>query len=82
MSTKAAFHQALSDLTGQIAGRPLNAALADWLNDVHGAESVSYQTLKAACVQGVEEAGCVTARVQASAMAASSRQKTRCTGFP
>jgi len=55
MSTKAAFHQALSDLTGQIAGRPLTADLADWLNDVHGAESVSYQALKSACVQGVEE---------------------------
>ncbi|MBU0827249.1 MAG: DUF4863 family protein [Gammaproteobacteria bacterium] len=55
MSTKAAFHRVLSDLTGQIAGRPLSAALADWLNEAHGVESVSYQTLKAACVQGVEE---------------------------
>lgn len=55
MSTKAAFHQALVDLTGQMAGRPLNAELADWLNQTHGPASVTYQQLKAACVQGVQE---------------------------
>lgn len=55
MSTKAAFHQSLADLTGQIAGRPLNAELADWLNQTHGAASATYQSLKDACIQGVAE---------------------------
>lgn len=55
MSTKAAFHQALADLTGQIAERSLNAELAEWLNQAHGATSATYQTLKAACIQGVAE---------------------------
>lgn len=55
MSTQAAFHNALADLTAQLAGRPLDGALADWLNTVHGPSSPSYQALQAACVQGLEE---------------------------
>lgn len=55
MSTKAAFHQSLADLTGQIAGRPLDAELADWLNQTHGAASETYRHLKDACIQGVAE---------------------------
>ena len=55
MSTKAAFHQSLADLPGQIAGRPLDAELADWLNQTHGAASETYRHLKDACIQGVAE---------------------------
>jgi hypothetical protein len=55
MSHKAAFHQALVDVTGKIAGRPLDSALQDWLNHGHGVGSSTYAQLKAACVIGVEE---------------------------
>lgn len=55
MSSQTAFYQALAELTAQIAGRPLDSALADWLNETHGPSSASYQRLKSACVQGVEE---------------------------
>ena len=53
--SQAAFHQLIADLTRQIAGRPLDAALDVWLNAEHGAGSASYTALKAACQQGVEE---------------------------
>ena len=55
MSTKAVFHQTLATLTEQIAGRPLDTALADWLNQAHGPESDVYQRLMEACVVGVRE---------------------------
>lgn len=55
MSAQAAFHQALANLTAQIAGRALDSALADWLNTVHGPASATYGQLKAACEQGVHE---------------------------
>lgn len=55
MSTQAAFHDAVADLTAQLAGRPLDGPLADWLNKAHGPSSVSYRALKAACLQGMEE---------------------------
>ncbi len=55
MNSQTAFHQALVELTAQLAGRALDQALADWLNEVHGPSSTSYQDLKTACVRGVEE---------------------------
>jgi len=55
MSTKAVFHQTLAELTGQIAGRSLNPALSDWLNQTHGPATNVYQQLKNACVEGVRE---------------------------
>src|SRR3989344_163710 len=55
MPHKAAFHQALVDLTAQIAGRPLDSELQDWLNQTHGPDSAAYAGLKAACLVGVEE---------------------------
>jgi len=55
MSTKAVFHQTLVELTGQIAGRPLDVALADWLNQIHGPDSAMYGRLKDACIAGVQE---------------------------
>ena len=39
MSDKTAFHQALAALTAQLAGKPLDAALAQWLNTAHGPAS-------------------------------------------
>lgn len=55
MPTKAVFHQTLVDLTGQIVGRPLDARLADWLNEAHGSATESYRNLKNVCIQGVKE---------------------------
>ena len=55
MSDKTAFHQALADLTAQLAGKPLDAALAQWLNTAHGPTSTTYQRLREACRQGVRE---------------------------
>ena len=55
MSDKTAFHQALADLTAQLAGKPLDAALAQWLNTTHGPTSTTYQCLREACLQGVRE---------------------------
>ena len=53
MSDETAFHQALADLTAQLAGKPLDAALAQWLNTTHGPTSTTYQCLREACLQGV-----------------------------
>ena len=53
--SKQVFHQNLADLTAQIAGRPLDAALDQWLNAAHGPESQSYQQLKALCMEGVRD---------------------------
>ena len=55
MSDKTAFHQALADLTAQLAGKPLDAALAQWLNTAHGPTSTTYQRLREACIQGARE---------------------------
>jgi hypothetical protein len=54
MST-AEFKDQLSQLTAQIAGRPLDADLDTWLNSEHGAGSVTYERLKASCETGVAE---------------------------
>ncbi len=50
-----AFRAQLAALTAQLAGRPLDAALAAWLNAEHGPGSDTYTGLKAACQQGVAE---------------------------
>ena len=55
MSDKTAFHQALADLTAQLAGKPLDAALARGLNNTHGPTSTTYQRLREACIQGARE---------------------------
>ena len=55
MSDKAAFHEALADLTGQIAGRALDGHLQDWLNQTHGPDSATYQRLKSGCLAGVAQ---------------------------
>ena len=53
--SKQAFHQQLVVLTAQISGRPLDAALDQWLNTHHGPHSQSYGELKTACVEGVRD---------------------------
>ena len=42
------FHGHLVQLCGQLAGKPLNAALADWLNAEHGTGSLTFAALQAA----------------------------------
>jgi hypothetical protein len=53
------FRARIADLTAQIAahlaGRPLDAGLADWLNAQAGPASATYADLKAHCEAGVRE---------------------------
>ena len=49
------FKQTLASLTAQISGRPLDAALEQWLNEQHGTASALYQSLKQSCQLGVDE---------------------------
>ena len=49
------FRALISDLTSQIAGRPLDAELDRWLNTHHGASSSRYEAIKQACVDAVAE---------------------------
>lgn len=49
------FRTQLSALTARIAGRPLDAALDQWLNAECGPASATYQGLKAACQAGVAD---------------------------
>lgn len=49
------FRAQIAALAAQIAGRPLDAALDDWLNREHGAGSATYADLKARCEAGVAE---------------------------
>ena len=53
--TQEQFKQTLASLTAQIDGRPLDAALEQWLNEQHGTASTLYQSLKTACQVGVAE---------------------------
>jgi hypothetical protein len=55
MSSKEAFHQRIASLTAEIAGRPLDAALDQWLNATHGAGSPGFEGLRQACIGGVAE---------------------------
>lgn len=49
------FRQLISDLTSQLAGRPLDKALDQWLNETHGVGSPTYTALKQACINAVSE---------------------------
>ena len=53
--TPADFRAQIAQLTAQLAGRPLDAALDAWLNAEHGAGSATHAALTAACQQGVAE---------------------------
>lgn len=43
----------VAELTAQLAGRPLDAALDAWLNERHGSGSATYQAVRASCEAGV-----------------------------
>lgn len=49
------FRTQIAALTAQLAGRPLDAALDDWLNREHGAGSATFRTLAESCRTGVAE---------------------------
>ena len=49
------FREQITQLTAQLAGRPLDAELDAWLNAQHGVESASYRQLKQTCMTGVAE---------------------------
>lgn len=52
-------HERLAAQTATLADRPLDAALAAWLNAEHGPASAGYLGMKQACVIGGAE-GCTT----------------------
>ncbi len=52
---QAEFQQLIAGLTTEIAGRPLDAALADYLNQTHGTDSVLFGQIVEACQAGVRE---------------------------
>ena len=47
------FHEQITQLAAQLAGRPLDANLNAWPNSEHRTESTAYQQLKQACITGV-----------------------------
>jgi len=51
----AEFKEQIAQLTTQLFGRPLDAALDDWLNTEHGLGSLTYERLKSSCEIGVAE---------------------------
>lgn len=53
--TPSEFREHLTQITRQLAGRPLDTALDAWLNTEHGADSSTYATLRADCLAGVKD---------------------------
>ena len=51
----AEFREQITQLTAQLAGRPLDADLDAWLNAEHGVESTTYRQLKQTCMAGAAE---------------------------
>ncbi|WP_114971998.1 DUF4863 family protein [Rhodoferax ferrireducens] len=49
------FREQIAELSAQLAGRPLDAALDTWLNAEHGVGTVTYECLKQSCEAGVAE---------------------------
>ena len=49
------FDALMQELTGVVAGRPLDAALAARLNAEHGPASALYRRVRAACIEGVAD---------------------------
>jgi hypothetical protein len=49
------FREQMAHFSTQLAARSLNAELQTWLNNEHGVESDTYQTIKQACLEGVSE---------------------------
>lgn len=53
--SQALFRAQIAQLTNQLAGRPLDAALDAWLNAEHGPASETYRALRRSCETGVAE---------------------------
>jgi len=49
------FKAQLQALTTQLAGKPVDASLGQWLNAHHGPQTATYQNLKASCEAGVKD---------------------------
>ncbi|CAD6513169.1 hypothetical protein LMG28727_00655 [Paraburkholderia kirstenboschensis] len=49
------FQLLIAGVTAELAGRPLNAELADWLNSTYPVDSQTFRDLAAACRAGVAE---------------------------
>ena len=49
------FRSQIAALTQTLAGRPLDAALGQWLNANHGPHSSTYQSLRESCEAGVAQ---------------------------
>lgn len=49
------FRQQITQLSTQLAARPLDADLQAWLNAEHGVESATYRDLKQACIAGAAQ---------------------------
>lgn len=49
------FRHAIEQLTAELAGRPLDAALERWLNATHGPGSPAYEAIRRDCEEGVAE---------------------------
>jgi hypothetical protein len=49
------FRSQIAALTQTLAGRPLDAALGQWLNATHGPHSPTYQSLRKGCEAGVAQ---------------------------
>lgn len=55
MDAQTQFRQQIATLTAQLANRPVDQALDQWLNAEHGTASSTYHQLKASCERGVAE---------------------------
>jgi hypothetical protein len=55
LTSKQHFRELIASLTEQIAGRPLDASLDNWLNVHFGVGSPMYESIKHACVAGVAD---------------------------
>lgn len=53
--TPAEFRQQVAQFTAQLAGKPLDATLDDWLNREHGVGSATFEALKTGCEAGVTQ---------------------------
>jgi hypothetical protein len=49
------FREQITELSAQLAGRPLDASLDAWLNAEHGATTATYAALKQSCETGLKE---------------------------
>ncbi|WP_025598847.1 DUF4863 family protein [Burkholderia sp. WSM2230] len=49
------FQRLIAQVTEQLAGRPLNAELANWLNRTYPADSPTFRDIASACRAGVAE---------------------------